>query len=150
MNKRLYSTILALMLVLSVGARSLVLQLSDGTKVYYLLDGVTNPTVRFANSQVHIQQNSYAIDGVSKFYISETDDPQTAVEAALINQQNLHQQDGVIYAKTRTLRVYTPGGSAVSAPVQTVGDVRAVYLQSLPAGTYILQLDDRSLKIVKR
>lgn len=150
MNKRLISILLALMLVLSVGARSLVLQLTDGTKVYYLLNGATNPTVRFANGQLLIQQDGYALEGVSKFYISESDDPNTAVESVIMDQQNLQRHDGVIYAKTRTLRVYTPGGSAVSAPVQTVGDVRAVCLQSLPAGTYILQLDDRSLKIVKR
>lgn len=150
MKKRLYTTILALALVLSVGARSLVLQQTDGTKVYYLLDGVTNPTVRFDNGQVLIQQDGYAIEGVGRFYISETDDPHTAIEPAIIDQLNLRQKDGVFYAKTRTLRVYTPAGSTVNAPVQSVGDVRAVHLQSLPAGTYIIQLDDRSLKIVKR
>ena len=138
------------MLVLSVGARSLVLQLTDGTKVYYLLDGTTNPTVSFANGQLLIQHDGYAMEGVSKFYISESDDPNTAVESVIMDQQNLQRHDGVIYAKTRTLRVYTPAGRAVSAPVQVVGDVRAVNLQSLPVGTYIIQMDNRSLKIVKR
>ena len=141
---------LALILVLSVGARSLVLQLTDGTKVYYLLDGTTNPTVSFANGQLLIQHDGYAMEGVSKFYISESDDPNTAVESVIMDQQNLQRHDGVIYAKTRTLRVYTPAGRAVSAAVQVVGDVRAVNLQSLPVGTYIIQMDNRSLKIVKR
>lgn len=150
MNKRLISILLALMLVLSVGARSLVLQLTDGTKVYYLLNGTTNPTIRFANGQLLIQQDGYALEGVSKFYISESDDPNTAVESVIMDQQNLQHHDGVIYAKTCTLRVYTPAGRAVSAPVQVVGDVRAVNLQSLPGGTYIIQMDNRSLKIVKR
>lgn len=150
MNKRLISILLALILVLSVGARSLVLQLTDGTKVYYLLDGTTNPIVSFANGQLLIQHNGYAMEGVSKFYISEKDESNTAVESVITDQQDSRQQDGIIYAKTRTLRVYTPAGRAVSAPVQVVGDVRAVHLQSLPAGTYIIQIDDRSLKIVKR
>ena len=97
-----------------------------------------------------IQQDGYALEGVSKFYISESDDPNTAVESVIMDQQNLQRHDGVIYAKTRTLRVYTPAGRAVSAPVQVVGDVRAVNLQSLPVGTYIIQMDNRSLKIVKR
>ena len=70
-------TILCLLCLASMGAmaKSLVLTLSDGTLVYYLLGGETDPRMRFVEGKIEVNTDVYQISGIKNFYISNEDDP---------------------------------------------------------------------------
>ena len=58
-----------------VSARSLVIELKDGTKMYYLVSLNENPCLIFDQGSMSIQSDRFTISDVNKFYISETDHP---------------------------------------------------------------------------
>ena len=63
-------TILCLLCLASMGAmaKSLVLTLSDGTLVYYLLGGETDPRMRFVEGKIEVNTDVYEISGIKNFY----------------------------------------------------------------------------------
>jgi len=73
--KKLLCMGLGLMAVLAVEAKSLVITLSDGTLVYYLLSNDKSPVMRMVPGGFTVNSDTYQFSEVKNFYISQTDDP---------------------------------------------------------------------------
>ena len=73
--KKLYLLGLALLTSFAVEAKSLVITLSDGSLVYYLLSNDNAPTMRIVEGGFMVNGDTYAFKDVKNFYISTTDDP---------------------------------------------------------------------------
>ena len=56
----------------SISAKSVVFTLSDGTQVYYLIGGGSNPIMTFENGSVTVNSDTYQISDIVNFYISKT------------------------------------------------------------------------------
>ena len=73
--KKFYLLGLALLTSFAVEAKSLVITLSDGSLVYYLLSNDNAPMMRRVEGGFMVNGDTYAFKDVKNFYISTTDDP---------------------------------------------------------------------------
>ena len=148
MRKFLILSLLVLCMGAGASAKSLVLLLSDGTEVYYLLGGEADPVMKIVDGEVCVNADKYAFSGIQKFYISQTDDPSgiPGVEAG-----GAEMRDGVLYVRGKgAVRVFTADGRAVGAGVSADGGVTSVDMNALPQGVYVLSVNGKSMKFLKR
>ena len=131
----------------SVSARSLVLQLSDSTEVYFLLDD--NPVMTFPKGKVCIDDKAYAFADVARFYISETDAPD-AVET-IMARSGIRMQAGQLVVNTKAkVQLFSADGKRVPAPQRMVAGKTIVSLEHLPRGTYIVRAGVDTMKFNKK
>jgi len=148
MMKRLLILLALMAGTLSLSAKSLVLLMTDGTKIYYLLGGEVNPKMTMNDGEVTVNTDKYVFSNIERFYISDTDDPLLAIDDARAEGS---WKDGVFYVKTASaVQVYTVDGRLVDASVAPQGALKAVDTSRLPAGTYVLRVGDKSMKFMKR
>lgn len=151
MKKLALSLSLFFLACMTATAKSVVFTLSNGTKIYYLLGGETNPVMRFVDGKITVNADSYEFADIKNFYISATDDP-TAIEAVL-DKRNISFKDNTVViqsSETSTAAVYAIGGTAVKADMQKDGDILTIDLSSLPAGSYVIKAGKASFKVTKR
>lgn len=136
---------------LTTMAKSVVFTLSDGTKVYYLLGGETNPVLRFVDGKMKVDADLYELSDIKNFFISEEDDP-NGIEALLSKQDITIKANTVVVnsSAVKTLKVFTLSGVEVKADVQRLNDVLTVDLNSLEKGTYVISTGKSSLKVMKK
>ncbi|MBQ9667094.1 MAG: hypothetical protein IJ635_11250 [Bacteroidaceae bacterium] len=146
-------TFLFLMCLASMGAmaKSVVFTLADGTKVYYLLGGDTNPVLRFVDGKVTVDADEYTISDIKNFYVSNEDDP-NGIEDVLANQQVRYSANTLVMnaGSAKAVKVYTVGGVEVKAEVQKSDDVITVDLNGLAKGAYVVRAGNSSMKVLKK
>ncbi len=132
-------------------AKSLVLTMKNGTKVYYLLGGETNPMMYFVDGQVNVNADEYTITNIKNFYISETDDP-VGIENVLSKNDISYSANTLVInsPSVKDVKVYAVNGAQVNAEVQKAGDIITVDLNSLATGTYIIKAGGSSFKVMKK
>ena len=148
---KIKSLLLTLCLLLSMGAsaRSLVVELQDGTLVYFLLSADASPTMNVADGQVTIEGNEYAFAEVKRFYISEEDVP-TAIDGKKTTEET-EMKNGVLYVSTtEPVGVYTTDGRLVQKGGRADAVRSTVSTESLPAGVYVIRYGKKSFKFIKR
>ena len=149
MKRTLLSGIAILLVAVCASAKSLVLELNDGTLVYYLLGGETNPVLRFDGDEVMVDADKYAFTDVAKFFISEENQP-TAIDGKPAEAQT-EMKDGQLYVSTQeTVAVYTTDGRLVSRARQAGKGCSVVDASQLAAGVYVVRYGKKSFKFVKR
>ena len=146
-------TFLFLMCLASMGAmaKSVVFTLSDGTKVYYLMGGDTNPVLRFEDGKLKVDADLYELSNIKNFFISEEDDP-NGIEAVL-SKQDIRVSANMVVINSPTVKsvkVYAVSGAEVKADVQKSGDVLTVDLNGLEKGAYVISTGKASLKVMKK
>lgn len=132
-------------------AKSVVFTLADGTKVYYLLGGETNPKLRFQEGKMLVEADTYEFSNIKNFYISSEDDP-NAIENVL-SKQNVRVRGNMVVINSSSVKnvdVFAANGAKVSADIQRDGDVITVNLNGLPKGMYVVSVGQSSLKVMKR
>lgn len=138
---------------MSASAKSVVFTLQDGTLVYYLLGGETNPMMRFVDGKVTVNADTYEISDIKNFYISAEDDPNiTSIENVF--SQNAKQFNGNVFVLKTTdakaVKVYSANGAQVEAPVNQASGYLSVDLNTLQKGTYIIKVGESSFKVLKK
>ncbi len=134
----------------SLSAKSVVFTLSDGTQVYYLIGGGSNPIMTFSNGTVTVNADTYQISDIVNFYISSTDDPSGISQ--LPEHQSFKMQGETLYIGTanKTVKVYAINGIEQEAEINVIGDVTTVGISKLPAGNYIVKVGTTSFKFNKK
>ncbi len=152
MKKKFIMTLLCLFGAVGMAeAKSLVLNLQNGKKVYYLLGGETNPMMRFVDGKVTMEADEYSLGDIKSFYISETDDP-SGIESVL-KASDVHYKSNTFVINSsdiETVKVFGLNGMQVKADVQKHGDIITVDLNALGSGTYIIDVDGSSFKVMKK
>lgn len=146
--------IFATCLLLSAGmlsAKSLVLTLENGTLVYYLLGGESNPMMRFVDGKIVVNADVYEFSGVKNFYISATDAP-NGIEYTIEDATAKYRDNMVIFDTDRSLsiRVFSSNGNEMNVSPRQVGGKTVIDLGTLPRGSYIVTTGESSLKILKK
>lgn len=150
MKKRMFiSLACALLLSGAAYAKSLVLTLSDGTLVYYLLGGDTNPKLQFVEGGFMLNADNYGFANVKNFYISATDDPSGIENVLAEGGVEMHDNLLVIPMAT-TVQVFSAAGKRVEAKVTCLSGYMTVDLAALPQGAYIVKLGAASVKVMKK
>jgi len=145
--KRLWMILWAVLAVNAMCARSLVVQLSDSTKVYFLLDSV--PVMDFTGGHVAIADKAYTYEEFDRFYISETDDP-NGVES-LLARAGVRMEAGMMVVSGKgEIGVYAADGRKQPVKVSRRGDTATVSLDKLPRGTYLVRVGSRTVKFNKK
>lgn len=127
----------------AIEAKQLVLQSNDGTRVSYLLRH--QPTMNFeGNSLIVTSQGTsvvYAIEDTKKMVYETVEIEETeGIESVPFHE--LMQANGRI-------RVYTVNGLEIGEGKLENGDWRLV-IDDLPAGAYIVKINEITYKIIKQ
>ena len=152
MKKRLLVMMACAMLAApSVLGKSLVLTLTDGTLVYYLLGSDVNPMMHLSKEGIRISADTYTFGNLKNFYISPTDDP-NGIEQVLTNAHISYSGNMLVCTgkENDKVQVYTTAGTPVQANIKAMGDKILVDLNQLPQGTYVVKMGKSSLKVMKR
>ena len=152
MKRRLTLLIASILLATTtLSAKSLVLTLKNGTLVYYLLGGDTNPVMRFTDEGMTVNADKYEFSGIRNFYISDTDDPNGISHTTQGAEASYKNNMLTLSSKeTKAIRIYSADGSEISAPVQQKGNATQIDLNALPQGTYIISDGTTSFKVLKK
>lgn len=137
--------------VSTLTAKSLVLTLTDGTLVYYLLGGEEDPMIHFVDGGVMVNADGYSFANLKNIYISLTDDP-NGIEHKLADARISYCSNVLALpaADTESVKVYAPNGSSVEAPIRNEAGFLFVDLSVLPQGIYAVKVGDTSLKVMKK
>lgn len=150
MKKRVFISFLcALFLSGAVCAKSLVLTLSDGTLVYYLLGGDSNPKLQFVEGGFMLNADNYSFSNVKNFYISNEDDP-SGIENVLVEGGVEVQGNQLVIPTEGSVKVFTAAGKEVKAETRVVSGNTIVVLGTLPQGVYVVNVGGASIKIMKK
>lgn len=151
MKQKLLTLITALVLVSgTVFAKSLVLTLSNGKKVYYLLDNKTATMMRFVDGKITVEADEYTFSGIKNFYISEQDDPNSIEEVVSKSNATYRANTLVVNIANASVKVYTANGREVNAETSSTESTTSVDLGNLAKGTYIIRIGESSFKVMKK
>jgi hypothetical protein len=151
MKQKLLAFITALVLVSGTAfAKSLVLTLSNGKKVYYLLDNKTATMMRFIDGKITVEADEYTFSNIKNFYISEQDDPNSIEEVISKSNATYRANTLVVNTVNTPVKVYTTNGMEVNAETSNTGCTTSVDLNNLAKGTYIIRIGDSSFKVMKK
>jgi len=148
--KKLFILLILVLSAMQVHAKSLVLTLTDGSLVYYLLGGETNPIMRFVDGTVVVNADVYEISGIKNFYISETDDPTMISSAKTENKVSFSGNTFVVKGKASLIKVYALNGTEVEAAIVESEGNTYINMGSMQKGTYVIQVGETSFKVMKK
>ena len=138
---------LALLTSMSANARSLVLVLSDSTKIYFLLDD--KPVLRMVDGKVLIDTQAFSFEDVDHFYISQTDDP-SSIEAVLAERKVKFEGNTLVVDGDKTVEVYAVNGTKMKVKMSKSAGVTMVNTEDLVKGVYIVKIGKTSFKFSKK
>lgn len=146
-------TILCVLCLASMAAmaKSLVLTLNDGTLVYYLLGGETNPRMCFVEGKITLNTDTYEISGIKNFYISKEDDPVGIDDVQVATETRFSANTFIISADAvKTIKVYAINGTEVEVDVTEANGLVSVNLNGLKRGVYVISTGQSSFKVMKK
>ncbi len=138
---------LALLTSMSANARSLVLVLSDSTKIYFLLDD--KPVLRMVDGKVLIDTQAFSFEDVDHFYISQTDDP-SSIEAVLAERKVKFEGNTLVVDGDKVVEVYAVNGTRMKVKMSKSAGVTMVNTEDLVKGVYIVKIGKTSFKFSKK
>ena len=142
-----------------VSGRSLVIELKDGTKMYYLVSLEENPCLVFDQGSMSIQSDRFTISDVSKFYISETDAPnqlshprqEETFRSTGLAAESLHiVVDNLNPDELPEIGLFGIDGKSLECSYRFKGKELILETSGLARGIYLLKIDNKSLKFQKK
>ncbi|MBP5479101.1 MAG: T9SS type A sorting domain-containing protein [Bacteroidaceae bacterium] len=151
MKKVLLTLILATVGILSGSAKSLVLTLKNGTKVYFLITSDSYPMMKIHEGEITLgDEHKYTFPELVSFVISNTDDP-NAVEDVENNPYHTYKSNTIIFAgNADKVKVFNASGAQVEAEVSENDGRVAVNLNELANGAYVVNTGSTSFKVIKK
>lgn len=151
MKKVLLTLILATVGILSGSAKSLVLTLKNGTKVYFLITSDSYPMMKIHEGEITLgDEHKYTFPELESFVVSNTDDP-NGVEDVEVAQVHTYKSNTLVFAgDANKVKVYNVSGAQVDALISENNGSVAVNLNNLPNGAYVISTGSTSFKVVKK
>ena len=143
---------LAATAMLQASAKNLVIELTNGTKIYYPVSNSVTPFLKVTEGTVSIDADQYAFADADRFYLTDEADPTAVVSP----EAKPVMREGFVYLETTgPVRLYTPDGQQlpVKATVQhpsATAQLTEVDLNGLKPGTYLLKTGNKTLKFTKK
>lgn len=131
---------------ISSNARSVVFSLTSGQKVYYLIDNVRNPIMKFVDGKAVVNADAYEFNDIGSFFISETDDP-NAITPPSVGTHHLTENGNMLLIETINasgISILSANGIKMNVPVSQANGYACIDLSQLNQGTYILTTDNHA------
>lgn len=126
---------------------------ADGSDKWFLF--TQQPVVTFSKSELTISTSdatfTYTFDDVAEFQFGNPD-PDVITGQISITPRIVHHGNTILIYGTRVDAVclYELSGRKLAACVQRQGDAVSISLQSLPAGVYIIRINNQTIKVSKK
>lgn len=147
MSRRISISLLLLFVSLAVfPAKRLMIELTNGTKVYYSFADYV-PMIRFDKGTMRVTTQKFEFSRIAQFAV--VDDASSIDEEASVPQVS---PDGMVltFLSQEPVRVYDMQGHARQVDVTVSGNAQQVSLAALPVGCYVVCCGHQSFTIYKR
>jgi hypothetical protein len=147
MKRRLFlSLLLAIVSISALPAKRLMIELTNGTKVYYSFADY-KPVIRFENGSMRITTRKFVFSSIAQFAV--VDDPS---DIETVEVAPLLSPDGMVLTimSIEPVQVYDMKGSVQQVDVCATSESQQVNLVSLPKGSYVVRCGTQSFTIFKK
>lgn len=147
MKRRLFlSLLLAIVSISALPAKRLMIELTNGTKVYYSFADY-RPVIRFENGSMRITTRKFVFSSIAQFAV--VDDPS---DIEMVEVAPLLSPDGMVLTimSIEPVQVYDMKGTVQQIDVCATSESQQVNLVSLPKGSYVVRCGTQSFTIFKK
>lgn len=147
MKRRIFlSLLLAIVSISALPAKRLMIELTNGTKVYYSFADY-RPVIRFENGSMRITTRKFVFSSIAQFAV--VDDPS---DIETVEVAPLLSPDGMVLTimSIEPVQVYDMKGTVQQVDVCATSDSQQVNLVSLPKGSYVVRCGTQSFTIFKK
>lgn len=147
MLRRLFlSLLLAIVSISALPAKRLMIELTNGTKVYYSFANY-KPVIRFENGSMRITTRKFVFSSIAQFAV--VDDPS---DIETVEVAPLLSPDGMVLTimSIEPVQVYDMKGTVQQVDVCATSESQQVNLVSLPKGSYVVRCGTQSFTIFKK
>jgi hypothetical protein len=147
MKRRLFlSLVLAIVGISALPAKRLMIELTNGTKVYYSFADY-KPVIRFENGSMRITTRKFVFSSIAQFAV--VDDPS---DIETVEVAPLLSPDGMVLTimSIEPVQVYDMKGTVQQVDVCATSESQQVNLVSLPKGSYVVRCGTQSFTIFKK
>lgn len=147
MLRRLFlSLLLAIVSISALPAKRLMIELTNGTKVYYSFANY-KPVIRFENGSMRITTRKFVFSSIAQFAV--VDDPS---DIETVEVAPLFSPDGMVLTimSIEPVQVYDMKGTVQQVDVCATSESQQVNLVSLPKGSYVVRCGTQSFTIFKK
>ena len=147
MKRRLFlSLLLAIVSISALPAKRLMIELTNGTKVYYSFADY-RPVIRFENGSMRITTRKFVFSSIAQFAV--VDDPS---DIETVEVAPLLSPDGMVLTimSIEPVQVYDMKGTVQQVDVCATSESQQVNLVSLPTGSYVVRCGTQSFTIFKK
>jgi hypothetical protein len=147
MKRRLFlSLLLAIVSISALPAKRLMIELTNGTKVYYSFADY-KPVIRFENGSMRITTRKFVFSSIAQFAV--VDDPS---DIETVEVAPLLSPDGMVLTimSIEPVQVYDMKGTVQQVDVCATSESQQVNLVSLPKGSYVVRCGTQSFTIFKK
>ena len=138
-----------LLLVASVSAfpaKRLMIELTNGTKVYYSFANY-RPYIRFVDGTMRVTTRKFEFSQIAQFAV--VDDP-SSIDA--IETAPQLSADGMVLTvmSMEPIQVFSMQGVAQQVAITTTDEAQLVNLATLPTGSYVIRCGEQSFTLYKK
>ncbi len=147
MKRRLFlSLLLAIVSISALPAKRLMIELTNGTKVYYSFADY-KPVIRFENGSMRITTRKFVFSSIAQFAV--VDDPS---DIETVEVAPLLSPDGMVLTimSIEPVQVYDMKGTVQQVDVCATSESQQVNLVTLPKGSYVVRCGTQSFTIFKK
>lgn len=140
------SLLFAIVSISAFSAKRLMIELTNGTKVYYSF-AEYRPIIRFENGAMRVTTRKFEFSRIAQFAVV---DDSSGIDAIETNPQ--FSTDGMVLTiiSLEPILVFDTTGVVQSVEICTTGDSQQINLMPLPSGSYIIRCGDHSFTIYKK
>ncbi|MBO5679560.1 MAG: T9SS type A sorting domain-containing protein [Bacteroidaceae bacterium] len=142
----LLSLSLLLASVSAFPAKRLMIELTNGTKVYYSFANY-RPYIRFVDGTMRVTTRKFEFSQIAQFAV--VDDP-SSIDA--IETAPQLSADGMVLTvmSMEPIQVFSMQGVAQQVAITTTDEAQLVNLATLPTGSYVIRCGEQSFTLYKK
>ena len=127
-------------------AKRLMIELTNGTKVYYNFANY-RPYIRFVDGTMRVTTRKFEFSQIAQFAV--VDDP-SSIDA--IETAPQLSADGMVLTvmSMEPIQVFSMQGVAQQVAITTTDEAQLVNLATLPTGSYVIRCGEQSFTLYKK
>lgn len=127
-------------------AKRLMIELTNGTKVYYSFANY-RPYIRFVDGTMRVTTRKFEFSQIAQFAV--VDDP-SSIDA--IETAPQLSADGMVLTvmSMEPIQVFSMQGVAQQVAITTTDEAQLVNLVTLPTGSYVIRCGEQSFTLYKK
>ena len=146
LRRLLLSLMFAVVGISAFPAKRLMIELTNGTKVYYSFADY-KPIIRFENGIMRVTTRRFEFSQIAQFAV--VDDP-SGVDAIETAPQFSNDGMALTIMSLEPVMVFDVKGVVQQVDINATNESQQVNLMSLPSGSYVIRCGDHSFTIYKK